>query len=370
MAGANLPRPTSSDKSAEQVAQRDEVKPLEQETKQPRFDPQVKPAAAIVASPEPTTEERVLPVDEPLYIEQLDLKPNMRVRGRAGKRPTIHVPARGLLVDVEGVCFEGVDFVWSHRGAGQPASGGAMIRLEAQTVTFRRCSFAARGGPPPVAIASVGSANGLPGLGDEVALFDCVADGVAAVIDHAGGGELTASLSNSLCIAAGPVVCLHRPPRSGESINIVLDHVTTRGDTSVLECRYGRHLDGLGTISVTANESALASSAATGLIVLAGVAAPQKLVATLNWTGQGSIVTPHTPVLVWSNGRNRQPLPDEELPFAGLVRSALEFAAAAQGPPAASRVTRWQVPLRSAEPPGANPDLLSLPTRALTSGDR
>ena len=31
------------------------------------------------------------------------------------------------------------------------------------------------------------------------------------------------------------------------------------------------------------------------------------------------------------------------------------------GPLSASRVTRWQVPLRSADPPGANVDVLNLP---------
>ncbi|MBI3837724.1 MAG: hypothetical protein HY288_07295, partial [Planctomycetia bacterium] len=54
-------------------------------------------------------------------------------------------------------------------------------------------------------------------------------------------------------------------------------------------------------------------------------------------------------------------LPEDELDVAGLVRSDVAFAGEAEGAPAASRITRWQVPLRSSEPPGANTNSLFLP---------
>jgi hypothetical protein len=65
---------------------------------------------------------------------------------------------------------------------------------------------------------------------------------------------------------------------------------------------------------------------------------------------------------LWRSGpRRQQNLPDDELEIAGLVRSEVEFAGGAEGPPSASRVIRWQVPLRSADPPGANANSLFLP---------
>ena len=45
----------------------------------------------------------------------------MRPRG-AGKRPSVVVPSGGLIVAVDRVRFENVDFVWKH-----PAAAGAII---------------------------------------------------------------------------------------------------------------------------------------------------------------------------------------------------------------------------------------------------
>jgi hypothetical protein len=74
-------------------------------------------------------------------------------------------------------------------------------------------------------------------------------------------------------------------------------------------------------------------------------------------------VTPDTAIAVWrgASGR-RQALPDDALDVGGLVRTQVEFAGDADGPPSASVLTRWLVPLRSDEPPGIQSGALSLPT--------
>ncbi len=278
----------------------------------------------------------------------------------------MNVPRRGLLVGCEDVCFEGIDFVWED-AAGSAVSDerlDAMFTVRAQTVTFRRCSFTVAAGGAPVAIRFVGSADLLPGLGGEVALFDCVVDGLAAVVDDRAGGSLSVQVNNSLCVAAGPILRLPRWPARGESVSLVLDHVTTRGDTAVVECRQERLPAPSGSITVTANESVLAANVRGALVILSGTERPEPFLESLAWTGEGSIVTPHTAMAVWRvAGRRSQTLAEEELEVAGLVRSELEFAGPANGPPEASRVTRWQVPLRSADPPGADPDSLSRPER-------
>jgi hypothetical protein len=56
-------------------------------------------------------------------------------------------------------------------------------------------------------------------------------------------------------------------------------------------------------------------------------------------------------------------LPEEDLEVGGLVRSSVEFAGAAEGPPSESRIVRWQAPLRSIDPPGATAAGLVLPRR-------
>lgn len=331
----------------------------------PRVDTLVKPAAATVPIPEQVVEDLVLPAGEVLRVEQLDLKPHIRIRGRGGNRPRISVSSRGLIVNCDDVTFDGVDFVWDATASSTLESSStppAMLVLQAPTAAFRGCSFSTQAGDAPVALRFVGSNETLPGLGGELVFLNCVFDGVGAVLEVPGSGSLAVTLNNCLCVAAGPVLRLPRPPGFDARLSLTLDHVTTRGDSTVLECRFGRSASKPGAISITASNSALAGGGRAGLIQLIGSERPDPLAASLTWNGQGAVASPHTPLLVWRGPENQShALPEENLEVAGLVRGELEFAGRPDGPPAASRVTRWQVPLRSADPPGADPSMLSSP---------
>jgi hypothetical protein len=120
-----------------------------------------------------------------------------------------------------------------------------------------------------------------------------------------------------------------------------------------------RTLGKLGPIAITASGCALAGTSRGGLISLVGAPSPAAQIGTIAWNGQGSVMSPRVPLLT-SQGPSggALPLADDALAVAGLVRGELEFAGRADGPPTDSRVMRWQVPLRSAEPPGADPDRL------------
>lgn len=330
-------------------------------THQPLVDPAVTPAAAVL--PVPEKHELALAADHTLRVEQLDLKPHMRVRGRGGRRPLVSVPRRGLPLTAEDVTFDGIDFVWEadRTDRGADVYAGAMIVVEARTVTFVRCSFVAED-DAPAAIAWNGAQPELSGLGGEIAFRDCLLAGLSAVVDCQGAGALSVSLANSLCVDSGPIVGRHRAARADESLALVLDHVTTRGRSAVLECRYGRLGHDVGAMTISASDSAFAGTPTGGLVIFAGATQPEKLVHSLTWSGEGSIVTPETAMLVWrGTSGGRQVWPEEELQIAGLVRSELEFAGPMDGTPASSRVVRWQVPLRSADPPGANPNALVWP---------
>lgn len=326
-----------------------------------RVDFHVAPAAAALPI-EPRPRDLVLPTDEVLRIEQLNLAPNTTVRGRGGRRAIVRVPTRGLVVPCDDVTFVGIDFVAEQDRRVGSAAAGALVVVRAQTAVFRRCSFSTRRASAPAAIAWSGS--DASAAGGELVLQDCACDGVAAVVDRQAHAGCSLRLTNSLLINSGPILRLHHAPRAGESVAVALDRVTLRGAGGVLECHY-RRLDAQpGRMVITAGSSALAGNEDTALVTLAGPDKPDALAASLSWQGHGSIVTPGTAIAVWRAAPGeRAVLAEDELEVDGLVRSVLEFAGDIEGAPSDSAVTAWLVPLRSPDPPGAHTAGLSLPGR-------
>lgn len=322
------------------------------------------PVAAIEPVAGTAPADLVLPGDQELNGSQLAFKAGQRVRGQAGKRPLVIVSGRGLAIDCDNVCFEGVDFVWEAAAGdgGTPIRPSAMFVVEAQSLELRGCSFSSRSEVAPIAIAWTRTADVAAGSSGELTAIDCVFHGVEAIVDWQAAGGLTVELDNSLCVASGPILRLHRCPKTDEAVAISLDRTTTRGDSAVLECRYARLEIQPGPITIAATDSALDTNPHGGLLIFAGMQRPDGFLKAITWTGQGSLVTPETALALWrSRADHEQVLAEEELEVAGLVRSQVEFAGRADGPPSASRITRWQVPLRSADPPGANANSLNLP---------
>ena len=326
------------------------------------IDRQVTQTSALEPADRAGPDDLVLPADKKIPAGTLAFKPGQRVRGRGGKRPVISVSEAGLTVPCDDVCFEGVDFVWEATAADESRARQepAMITVNARSVTLRRCSFSTATDATPIAIAWSGADEG---GGGEITCSDCVFQGLAAVVDCRGDGGVAVELANTLCVAAGPIVRLHGCPRAGQRVAISLVHTTTRGDSAVLECRYGRLETEPGEIAITVSDSALVTNPRGGLLVFSGAERPDALLKAISWNGQGSLVTPDTAVALWrAHGDKAQVLAEDELEIAGLVRSQVDFAGSAAGPPAGSRITRWQVPLRSADPPGANVNSLVVPS--------
>ncbi len=326
-------------------------------------DPSIALASATAVAETSGPEDLVLSADTTLRLGELELRAGQLVRGRPGQRPLVRLAAEGLTVNRENVIFEGIDFVWeSETGQAKRARGAAMLVVAGQTVEFRGCSFSANDDDPPAAVTWIGSEENSPATGGEITLRDCVLSGVTAVVDCQAPGDLAVEVNNSLCVAGGPMVRLHEAPQPTQSVTIALNHVTARGDSAVLECRYDRLEEQLGPIIITADDSALDGNPRGGLLLFTGSQRPDPLMRVIRWSGAGSIVTERTAVAVWRNaGKRQQVLPEDELEIAGLVRSQVEFAGSADGPPSASRVVRWQVPLRSSDPPGADTNGLFLP---------
>jgi serine/threonine-protein kinase len=326
----------------------------------PRSASQVRLATATTPSAAGNPEPLILPSGKTVLRRGLALRAGQCVRGKAGQRPTISVPRGGLSITSEDVRFEGIDFVWEHeQDPTTPGRPWALFNVEAQTIEFRGCSFSASADGPAAAVALLGASSPLAVGGCELTLSDCVFRETSAVVDCLAAPHLAILMRNSLCLSSGPVLRLHRAPHADEAINFTLEHVTARGASPVLECRLNNDLTA-GPISISATACVFDTPAPASLLVFGG-ARPVQILASLAWTGHGSLVTPETSMARWSaRGRASRPLDEDAIDIAGLARCQAEFAGPLEGPPAASRITRWQGPLRSSDPPGARVHTLHL----------
>jgi len=311
--------------------------------------------------------ELLLAVGRALRLNELNVRKGQTVHGQGGRRPLVQVPAQGLLIESEDTCFEDIDFVWDQKGTdAHTTARPAILVLAARQIEFRGCSFHCRAGAltRPVAIAWVEHGSADPGsslaTSGELVLGDCVFSRVAAAVDCRTRGALSVEVSDTLNVASGPLVRLNRCPQLNEPLSIALDHVTLRGCGGVLEYRYRDVAEKPGEINVAATDSAFVLNDGEALLAFEGPDQPDRLLKSVQWNGQGCLLAPDTVVAAWHRGGQSQRIQEDQIEVGGLVRSRVEFAGPIEIGPRACRITRWQVPLRSADPPGAGRHLLFL----------
>jgi hypothetical protein len=353
-------------------------------------------------------EPKLLPTDKPLRLVELRLTRGQTVRGAQG-RPLIVVSAAGLRTIGEEVCFENIDFVWdgpseSENDAASQAAAGAdgqrpapvMLRLSAEQAEFRGCTFHDarrrkpgdwKGQTAPTAIRwDVPTPPGdrvAVSLAGQLTIDNCVFWAVDAAIECGAGASIAIEARQSLHALSGPWVRLSACPRRTQTVSLELANATCRASSAVLECpsppdaedrageqsaawKRGRSVEtrwDVGRISVQAVDSVFALHSVGALLLFDGPTAPRRLVKHVEWTGQGSLVTPSTSIAAWRTNAGAGPemLAEAEVEVAGLVRSQIQFFGDAYEGPEAARLRRWQAPLRSSEPPGVGPGRAVLP---------
>jgi len=325
--------------------------------------------AASAARLEEPGEESVVPVRsaEELLALWPRLQPGQIVRGSPRARPQVTVSDAGLTIAVDRLRLENIDFHWRPASGDRLARGAtaAMIRLAAAQCDFRGCSFQVEPTTPEIPAAVLwtyptpAEQNPLTLPSGRVALNDCVLRNVACAVDCRTAAALGVQLTNVLALGGGPLVQLDHAPAVDEPVSLVLSRVTLRNTGPLLDCRYAALASPAGAVTVRAQQCVLAPEPRSPLIRLAGSEAPDGLLARLEWSGQGALLAPNVAVAAWQGpGGPLRPLDDAAFSISGLVRSEVGFAAADPSDLAASRVMSWQVPLRSPDPPGADPDLL------------
>ena len=313
------------------------------------------------------TSDLILPGGRPLRLALLVLQTGQCVRGEDGQRPLLLVAEGGLVVQAEKVRFQNVDFLWSGQSPHVPP---AIVRIEAARAEFQGCSFQASRSATVEPAALRWAQPGDNGPSDltlptsQIRLKDCVFRHVASAIDVQRAGAVGLDLANVLSLGVGPLVHLRHCPRFDEPLVLNLTNVTLRGSGPLLECLYDKVEDQPGKITVQAESCAFVPAPHNPLILFVGEGSPQRILSSLDWTGQGSLVAPEAVIAQWKRpGGQTQTLDEASVAMAGMVRSAVTFAGDLDVSPTANRVNRWQVPLRSASPPGIDPRPLVWPER-------
>ncbi len=327
----------------------------------PQGEGMVEPVAYHeVARPEDLT----LSGDAPTVTTKLEVQAGQCVRGPTGHRAVVLVPREGWTIDKENVHFENLDFAWRPTGeSNQPnPTRPAFVRLLAGHAEFDGCTFQCEPDriDPPSAICwthpsqADRSETSLPN--GRLRMVNCVMRHVAVGVDCSTIGALSLDLTNVLLVDAGPTVRLDHCPRPDEPTALSLRQVTLRDSGPLLECRIPQPQREPGEITIHSTACAFAPSAGVPLVRLVAAETPARVPAAVRWTGQGTLVTPQTAILVWRGLAGEEHAADEAtLAIAGLVRSRVQFAGDASDDPAASHLTRWQAPLQSADAPGIDP---------------
>jgi eukaryotic-like serine/threonine-protein kinase len=312
----------------------------------------------------------VLAASKPLDATSLDLRAGQCVRGPSDGRAAVLVPHAGLVVDKEDIRFENIDFVWRSTRPAENAktAESAIVRLLASRAEFRGCSFrreaTENGGvsaPPAIRWAHPTQSNqadiSLPS--GQLRMTDCLLHRVGAGIDCHTIGALAIEVRNTLHLEAGSFVRLDHCPQADEPTSISLAQVTLRDGGPLLECLVSRVEEQAGEITIVATACAFVPKQGMPLIGLTGAEIPDRLLAAIRWTGQGSLVAPRVPIVAWGMPDGQlQDMDESSLSIAGLVRSDVGFAGPVSNDPTASRLVRWQAPLQSADPPGIDPEPL------------
>lgn len=308
--------------------------------------------------------ELILPTDRPLRLASLRLTPGQVVRGASGRRPQISAPPEGIAVDVEDVRFVGVDFVASgDDGSSRSTTPGSghpcLLQVRAHRVSFERCTFANSAPAEPGLVAidwntrQGADRTALALTNRRLELQHCVLTDIDTSIRCDGIGSPAIVIDNTLQLGSGSLIELPRCPRLDEPLSVTLSHVTVRDAAALLAVHYTAIPADAGRIALVANDCVFSPHPAGSLLHFEGPQSPVRLLSAIDWTGQGSVITPQGVLIAWRNAAGQSDrLNPAGLRIAGLVKSEVGFAGPPRAGAAASRAVRWQVPLRSPDPPG------------------
>ncbi len=290
------------------------------------------------------------------------LNAGQTVRGASGELAKVYISSGGWQIRVEDAHFENIEFIGlansAAAGAGAQPSERCLINLRCQHATFENCRFRLEqprsDAPKPAAIRWHGAKHaGALRVAGRLELANCVFFGVAAGIDWQAAGAMRLDADNCLASDVDRVFVLSHPPGGDELVSLRLNRFTQRGGQALLAVPSVRRGEDPAAISIQATDSVFSAEQPAALIAISGEKAPDRLLNSIAWTGQGSILAGACDVASWHDERgNVMNVSDDLQNVGGLARGVIEFAGSNLREAAASNVIRWTGPLQSSQPPG------------------
>jgi serine/threonine-protein kinase len=330
-----------------------------QESPAPQQKPQVvrtsamQPVAAVPRLPDDkktVSREFVISARRPVTWSQVRPAQGQCVRSRPGERAQIILPASGAILATENVRFEDVDFVVS-----TPTTRSTLV-ITAAGATFTRCSLQVitEAGPLPAAFDWQPAATADATSSARLELCECVLANVGAGIRCKATRPAAIAMTDVLFLGADALAEIDSSHDAPRRVDVLFKHCTVRGAAEVLEWRVAAEPSSALNVEAVDCVFELAATGAVLAVSSSGSATlSPSVLRTVAWRGSGSLVGLKTPLVRWRGEDGAlQPIGNDRLRAEGLVRTEMGFAGEIGDGPDASRLVRWQVPLRSATPPG------------------
>ena len=303
-----------------------------------------------------------LACDSEINSATLRLQSGTTVRGVGKKRPQIVTPPNGLVIAVDQVRFENVDFIWRQRAEEITSpERHALVDVRAPHAEFVGCTFQALSTgtfelPAAIRLSDNRAQRGAalaPAV--RVRIEHTALQGVACAIDCHMTGPAAINMLDVLHLGHGPLICFSQSRPADAPTAIGLEHVTARGMPAVLQFEHDETADHSGAITVTATACVFAPEENGVLICCSGqrsLSTVSGSLKSLEWAGQGSLVSPDMAVAIWQRGAKKEPAPEADVALEGLVAAAFDFAGPVTANPATSRLRRWLAPQKTDDAPG------------------
>lgn len=167
------------------------------------------------------------------------------------------------------------------------------------------------------------------------------------------------SLDNCLNLTSRSLLYLEHPPEIDQQLNLNLQHLTMRETGPLLMLNWSDQIQIPGAIQIVARDCVF-GLAHSALIQFQGLKPPENWLSSVGLMGEGSVASSDILIAGWqeSPGKSLEELSTDNMMIEGLSTGKFQYAAEISLRPADSLVTEAQVPRKSAQPPGMQPELI------------